>query len=126
MVLGAKDDTLPIAKTEDYFNYPKGAGRGPPIAVSIYPGAYHAWTVSSLGSSPRFYPQYPSTKKCPYILLGSARPTLLMGGQEKPLEPAVMQACLKEAAGYTMAYVESARSKSTHETLDFLSKRLRP
>ena len=70
MLLGDKDDNLPIAKAEDYLTYLKGAGRAPPIDVSIYPGAYHAWTVSSLGG-PRFYPQYPSTRKCPYILLGS-------------------------------------------------------
>ena len=125
MLLGDKDDNLPVAKTEDYLAYLKSAGRAPPIDVSIYPGAYHAWTVSSLGG-PRFYPQYPSTKRCPYILLGSARPTLLIGGQEKPLDPAVMQSCLKDGPGYTMGYDEAARDKSTRETLAFLLGKLRP
>jgi dienelactone hydrolase len=125
MLLGDKDDNLPVAKTEEYLTYLKGAGRTPPIDVSIYPGAYHAWTVSSL-SSPRFYAQYPSTRKCPYILLGSGRPALLIGGQETPMEPVVMQSCLKDGQGYAMAYDEPARAKSTRETLAFLVKQLRP
>lgn len=125
MLLGEKDDNLPIAKAGQYLAYAKGEGLAPPIEVSIYPGAYHAWTVSSLGS-PRFYPQYPSTRKCPYMLLGSARPMLLIDGQEKPLEPAVMQACLKDGRGYTMAYDDSARARSIRETVGFLRRQLRP
>jgi dienelactone hydrolase len=125
MLLGEKDDNLPIAKTGEYLAYAKGAGHAPPIDVSIYPGAYHAWTVPSLGTA-RFYPQYDSTRKCPYILLGSSRPTLLIGGQEKPMELAALQSCLKDGRGYTMAYDESARAKSTRETVAFLLKALRP
>ena len=69
MLLGEKDDNLPVAKAEDYLAYAKAAGHPPPIDVSIYPGAYHAWTVSSLGA-PRFYPQYGSARKCPVPSLG--------------------------------------------------------
>jgi dienelactone hydrolase len=125
MLLGEKDDNLPIAKAKEYLAYAKGDGHARPTDVSIYPGAYHAWTVSGLGG-PRFYPQYPSTRECPYLLLGSARPTLLVGGQERALEPATMQTCLKEGRGYTMAYDEPARAKSTRETIAFLLKRLGP
>ena len=92
--------------------------------VSIYPGVYHAWTVPGLGAA-RFYPQYPSTRKCPYLLLGP-RPALLISGREAPMDPDVMQTCLKSGQGYTMAYDESARARSTRETVDFLVKVLRP
>jgi dienelactone hydrolase len=125
MPLGEKDDNLPVAKAEEYLTYARSAGAAPPIDVSIYPGAYHAWTVPSLGA-PRFYPQYPSTRKCPYLLLGPSRPALLISGQEAPMDPNVMQSCLKDGQGYTMAYDESARAKSTRETVAFLVKALRP
>jgi dienelactone hydrolase len=124
MLLGEKDDNLPVAKAEDYLTYAKSAGSALPIGVSIYPGTYHAWTVPSLGA-PRFYSQYPSTRKCPYVLLGP-RPALLIGGREAPMDPDVMQTCLKGGQGYTMAYDESARTRSTRETVDFLARVLRP
>jgi dienelactone hydrolase len=125
MLLGEKDDNLPVAKAEEYLTYTRSAGVAPPIDVSIYPGAYHAWTVSSLGA-PRFYPQYPSTRKCPYLLLGPSQPALLISGQEAPMDPNAFRTCLKDGQGYTMAYDESARAKSTRETVDFLVKSLRP
>jgi dienelactone hydrolase len=119
MLLGDKDDNLPIAKAQEYLTYAKGGAGAPPIEVSIYPGAYHAWTVSSLGA-PRFYPQYASTRRCPYLLLGPARPTLLVDGQEKPLDPNVMRACLQAGRGYSMAYDASIRAKSTDAAVAFL------
>ena len=125
MLLGEKDDNLPVAKAEQYLTYARSAGSAPPIDVSIYPAAYHAWTVPSLGAA-RFYPQYPSTRKCPYLLLGPSRPALLISGREAPMDPNVMQSCLKDGQGYTMAYDESARAKSTRETVAFLVKALRP
>ena len=125
MLLGEKDDNLPVAKAEAYLAYARSAGSALPIEVSIYPGAYHAWTVPSLGSA-RFYPQYPSTRKCPYLLLGPSPPALLISGREAPIAPDVMQACLKDGQGYTIAYNELARARSTRETMDFLAKVLRP
>jgi dienelactone hydrolase len=125
MLLGEKDDNLPVAKAEEYLTYARSAGSAPPIDVSIYPGASHAWTVSSLGA-PRFYPQYPSTRKCPYLLLAPSRSALLISGREAPMDPNVMQTCLKDGQGYAMAYDEAARAKSTRETVDFLVKNLRP
>ena len=125
MLLGEKDDNLPVAKAEEYLTYARSAGPVSPIDVSIYPAAYHAWTVPSLGAA-RFYPQYPSTRKCPYLLLGPLRPALLISGREAPMDPDVMQTCLKDGQGYTMAYDESARAKSTRETVAFLVKALRP
>jgi dienelactone hydrolase len=124
MLLGEKDDNLPVAKAEEYLTYARRADTALPIEVSIYPGAYHAWTVPSLGAA-RFYPQYPSTRKCPYLLLGP-RPALLISGREAPMDPDVMQTCLKGGQGYTMAYDESARARSIRETVDFLVKVLRP
>ena len=97
----------------------------PPIEVSIYPGAYHAWTVPSLGA-PDFYPQYRSTRKCPYLLLGPSPPSLLVEGHERPMDPNVMQTCLKEGWGYSMAYDAAVRAESLRDTLAFLSKALRP
>jgi dienelactone hydrolase len=123
MLLGEKDDNLPVAKAEAYLAYARAAGHAPPIDVSIYPGAYHAWTVPSLGA-PRFYGQYNSTRKCPYLLLGSARPTLLVGGQERPMDVDALRTCLKEGRGYSMAYDESVRARSTSDVVAFLLKSL--
>ena len=103
----------------------RSAGPAPPIDVSIYPAADHAWTIPSLGAA-RFYPQYPSTRKCPYLLLGPSRSALLISGREAPMDPNVMQTCLKDGQGYTMAYGEVARARSIRETMDFLVKVLRP
>jgi dienelactone hydrolase len=125
ILLGEKDDNLPVAKAAGYFAYAASAFPGLPVDVSIYPGAYHAWTVPSLGA-PRFYPEYASTRKCPYLLMGPPRPTLLIDGQEKSLDPNIMQSCLKDGRGYTMGYDQSSRAKSTGETLAFLLKNLRP
>jgi dienelactone hydrolase len=124
MLLGGKDDNLPVAKAEDYLAYTRQAGLSPPLEVSIYPGAYHAWTVTTLGA-PTFYPQYRSTRKCPYLLLGASLPTLLVEGHERPIEAAIMQTCLKEGQGYTMAYDEAVRTESTRDALAFLERALR-
>ena len=104
---------------------PRRAGSRCRSRSSIYPGAYHAWTVPSLGA-PRFYPQYPSTRKCPYLLLGPSRPRLLV---ERPgsADGSQRHADLSEGRqGYAMAYDEAARAKSTRETVAFLEKALRP
>ena len=63
MLLGENDDNLPVSKVQDYLAYARKAGMPQPFDVEIYPGAWHAWTVPSLGA-PRFYPQYASTRKC--------------------------------------------------------------
>jgi len=125
MLLGEKDENLPVAKAEEYLTYARSAGPAPPIDVSIYPGADHAWTIPSLGAA-RFYPQYPSTRKCPYLLLGPSRLALLISGREAPMDPSAFQTCLKNGQGYTMGYDETARARSTRETVAFLVKALRP
>jgi dienelactone hydrolase len=125
MLLGEKDDNLPIDKAQEYFSYARGAGSALPIDVSTYPGAHHAWTVPGLGA-PRFYPQYASARKCPYLLIGSLRPTLLVNGRETLLDPNIMQTCLKEGRGYSMGYDAAARARSTDETKAFLRKSLAP
>jgi hypothetical protein len=91
----------------------------------IYPDAYHAWTVPSL-TTLRFYPEYPSTKKCPLILLGSNRPMVLIGGQAKPFDPGSFGACMGEAPGYSMAFDAAVRAQSTADALRFLLRNLQP
>lgn len=124
MLLGGKDDNLPVAKAQDYLDYANGAEIGLPVEVSIYPDACHAWTVPKLGA-PTFYPHYRSTRKCPYLLLGSSAPTLLVEGREKPIEPTIMQACLKDGWGYIMAYDAAMHRDSTRDALAFLERVLR-
>jgi hypothetical protein len=63
--------------------------------------------------------------QCPYLLLGPSQPALLIDGRGRPIEATVMQACLKEGWGYTMAYDAAVRSESTRDTLAFLEKTLR-
>ena len=53
MLLGGKDDNLPVAKIESYLDYARAAGYPAPIETVIYPGAYHAWTVPG-STTPRF------------------------------------------------------------------------
>jgi len=73
MLLGDKDDNLPVAKVEGYLAYASGAGNPAPITTVVYPGAFHAWTVPTLGA-PRFYPQFGSARKCPSSCSGTGRP----------------------------------------------------
>jgi dienelactone hydrolase len=123
MLLGESDDNLPVGKVEAYLNFAKAAGNPAPIQTVIYPGAYHAWTVPSL-TTLRFYADYPSTKQCPFILLGSERPKALVDAQLAPFEPAVFAACMGKAPGYSMVYDAAARAKSVAESIGFLKRHL--
>jgi dienelactone hydrolase len=124
MLLGEKDDNLPVAKVESYLAYAKAAGFPAPIESVTYPGAYHAWSVPSL-TTLHFYPEYPSSKRCPLILLGSGMPTLLTGGQPAPFDPAGFGTCMAEAPGYSMVFDEAVRAKSSAESIGFLRRHLR-
>jgi dienelactone hydrolase len=124
-LLGEKDDNLPVSKVQDYLAYARKGGMPQPFDVEIYPGAWHAWTVPSLGA-PRFYSQYASTRKCPNFVMGPSTVTLLVGGELTPIDPAIMQSCLREGRGYTMAYDEAIRSLSLRDALAFLRRSLRP
>jgi dienelactone hydrolase len=123
MLLGEKDDNLPVAKIESYLTYAKAAGFSTPIEIVTYPGAYHAWTVPDL-TTLRFYPEYPSTKQCPLILLGSGRPSLLIEGGLTPFDPSGFGACMGKAPGYSMVYDEAVRAKSAAESIGFLQRQL--
>jgi dienelactone hydrolase len=123
MLLGEKDDNLPVAKIESYLAYAKAAGSAAPIETVTYPDAYHAWTVPSL-TSLRFYPEYGSTKKCPLILLGPGRPNLLVDGQPAPFDPNSFGACMAQAPGYSMVYDAAVRAKSGAESIGFLKRHL--
>jgi dienelactone hydrolase len=125
MLLGEKDDNLPVAKVESYLAYAIAAGSPTPIEAVTYLGAYHAWTVPSL-TTLRFYPEYGSTKKCPLILIGPSRPALLVDGQMKPFDPNTFGACMGEAPGYSMVYDAAVRTKSVAEAMGFLQRHLRP
>jgi dienelactone hydrolase len=125
LLLGEKDDNLPVAKATEYLAYARAAGYPAPIEVLIYPGAYHAWTVSTLGRA-RFYPQYPSARKCPLILFGAGPPTFLVGGKEAPLDLDAFERCRQESWGYTMAFDALIRTRSTADAVAFLRQHLSP
>ena len=125
MLLGEKDDNLPVAKFEGYLAYARAAGNPAPIETVIYPGAYHAWTVPNLVSL-RFYSEYVSTKKCPLMLLGPGRPMFLVDGQTKPFEPGAIAACLGEAPGYSMVFDAAVRARSIADAERFLQRNLQP
>jgi dienelactone hydrolase len=124
MLLGDKDDNLPVTKIESYLAYARAAGAPAPIQTVIYPGACHAWKVPDLTTA-RFYPQNVSTKKCPLILLGPKRPALLIDGEAKPFDPAAFAACVAAAPGYSMGFDAAVRAQSIADTVSFLQRRLR-
>jgi len=125
MLLGDKDDNLPVTKVEGYLAYASGAGHPAPITTVVYPGAFHAWTVPTLGA-PRFYAQYVSTRKCPVVLLGRGAPTVLVDGRAQSFDPDALAACVAAGPGYSMAFDATTRTKSTADTVAFLQRHLRP
>jgi len=125
MLLGEKDDNLPVTKIEDYLAYARAAGAPAPIETVIYPNAYHAWTVGDLGA-PRFYPNFVSTKTCPLILLGSKQPNLLIGGEAKRFDASIFGSCLAASPGYSMGFNAAVRAQSIADTILFLRHNLGP
>jgi dienelactone hydrolase len=126
MLLGEKDDNLPVAKAEGYLAYASAAGHPAPIATVVYPGAFHAWTAPTLGA-PRFYPQYvASSRKCPVILFGRGAPTMLVDGRERPFDPDALAACQAAGSGYSMGFDAATRTKSTADTVAFFQRHLGP
>jgi dienelactone hydrolase len=125
MLLGGKDENLPVTKIESYLAYARAAGAPAPIETVIYPGAYHAWTVPDAGAA-RFYPDLVSTKKCPLILLGPKQPALLIDGEAKPFDPPAFAACVAASPGYSMGFDAAVRSQSITDAIRFLQQRLRP
>jgi dienelactone hydrolase len=125
MLLGEKDDNLPVAKFENYLAYARAAGNPAPIETVIYPGAYHAWTVPDQPTA-RFYPEFVSTKKCPLILLGPKQPALLIDGEAKPFDPAAFGACVAAAPGYWMGFDAAVRAQSITDAVRFLQRNLQP
>ena len=125
MLLGGKDDNLPVTKVESYLAYLRAAGNPVPIETVTYPGAYHAWTVPDLATT-RFYPELVSAKKCPLILLGPNRLMLLIDEQAKPFDPDFFGACMKEAPGYSMGFDAAVRAQSIADTVQFLQRNLQP
>jgi dienelactone hydrolase len=125
MMLGGKDDNLPVAKIENYLAYAKAAGHPAPIELVVYPGAYHAWTVSDAPPL-RFYPELVSTKKCPIILMGSGPPKILVGAETRPFDPDTYGACMREAPGYSLAYDAAVRAQSLADAERFLRQHLQP
>ena len=125
MLLGEKDDNLPVAKIESYLAYARAAGNPAPIETVIYPGAYHAWTIPGLVPS-RFYREYVSTKNCPLVLLGARQPAFLIEGQAKPFDLGSFAACITEAPGYSMGFDASVRTQSITDAVRFLQRNLQP
>ena len=125
MLLGDKDDNLPVTKIESYLAYARAAGAPAPIQTVIYPGAYHAWTVPDLTTA-RFYPDLVSLKKCPLFLLGPKQPALLIDGEAKPFDPAAFGACMAAAPGYSMGFDAGVRAESISDAVRFLRRNLQP
>ena len=125
MLLGDKDDNLPVTKIDGYLAYARAAGAPAPIQTVIYPGAYHGWTVPDLTTA-RFYPDLISLKKCPLFLLSPKRPALLIDGEAKPFDPSAFGACLAAAPGYSMGFDVAIRAQSIADTVSFLQRSLRP
>jgi dienelactone hydrolase len=125
MLLGGKDDNLPVTKVESYLAYARAAGNPAPIETVTYPGAYHAWTVPDLVTA-RFYPELVSAKKCPLILLGPNQPMFLTDEQTKPFDPDFFGACMKEAPGYSMGFDAAVRAQSITDAVQFLRRNLQP
>jgi dienelactone hydrolase len=123
MLLGDKDDNLPVAKIASYLAYAKAAGSPTPIEIVTYPGAYHGWTVPGL-TTLRFYPEYPSTRQCPLILLGAGRPALLIDGGLTPFDLNGFGACMAKAPGYSMVYDAPVSVRSVAESIGFLKWQL--
>lgn len=124
MLLGGKDDNLPLAKIESYLGYARAAGAPAPIDTVIYPGAYHGWTFPDLPGA-RSYPDLVSTKKCPLLLLGPKRPALLIDNEAKPFDPVAFGACIAAAPGYWMGFDAAVRTQSITDAVSFLKRRLR-
>jgi dienelactone hydrolase len=125
MLLGEKDDNLPVTKFESYLAYARAAGFPAPIETVVYPGAYHAWTVPDLATA-RFYPDFVSTKKCPVFLLGPKQPALLIDGEAEPFDPVAFGACVAAAPGYSMGFDAAVRAQSITDAMRFLQRSLRP
>jgi dienelactone hydrolase len=125
MLLGGKDDNLPVAKIESYLSYARAAGAPAPIETVIYSNAYHGWTSSALPTA-RFYPDFVSTKKCPLILLGPKAPALLIDGEAKAFDPAAFGTCIAAAPGYSMGFDAAVRAQSINDAARFLQRTLAP
>ena len=121
MLLGGKDENLPVTKIESYLAYTRAAAAPAPIETMTYPGAYHAWTAPDLPSA-RFYPNLVSAKKCPLILLGPKRPASLVDGEAKPFDPAAFGACVAAAPGYSMGFDAAVRAQSITDAVRFLQR----
>lgn len=125
MLLGGKDENLPVTKIEAYLAYARSAAAPAPIETVIYPGAYHAWTVPDVTRA-QFFPELVSTKECPLILLGPKTPAFLIDGAAKPFDPAAFAACVAAAPGYSVGFNATVRAQSVADTLRFLQQSLRP
>ena len=125
MLLGGKDDNLPVTKLESYLAYVRAAGNPVPIETVTYPGAYHAWTVPDQATA-RFYPELVSAKKCPLILLGPNRLMFLIDAKVRPFDPDFFGACMKAAPGYSMGFDAAVRAQSIADAVQFLQRNLQP
>lgn len=125
MLLGGKDENLPVTKIETYLAYARSKTAPAPIETIVYPGAYHAWTVPDVTSA-RFFSDLVSTKKCPLILLGPQGPAFLIDGGTKPFDPATFAACVAAAPGYSVGFDAAVRAQSVADTVRFLQQSLRP
>ena len=77
MLLGEKDDNLPVAKTEDYLAYASAAGHPGPISMVVYPGAFHGGPYPAWAPRASTPSTSPARGSAPSSCWGAERPPCL-------------------------------------------------
>jgi dienelactone hydrolase len=114
---------MPLAKWHAYRDYAASAGFPVPATEIVYPNASHGWTNPDF-SAPRYNPQARSARACPTLMIMPGARGFLIDGKLQADDPALLQSCRESSRGYTMAYDESIRARSTSDALAFLGRAL--
>jgi len=123
MLLAGRDEAMPLAKWHAYRDYAASAGFPVPATEIVYPNASHGWTNPDF-SAPRYNPQARSARACPTLMIMPGARGFLIDGKLQADDPALLQSCRESSRGYTMAYDESIRARSTSDALAFLGRAL--
>jgi len=124
MLLGGRDEVLPLAKWHAYKDYAAKAGFPLPATEIVYPEGRHAWTIPAF-YFPRYNPQLRSARACPTLMIMPGARGFLIDGQLAADDPALLKNCLAQGRGYALAFDESLRARSTADTVAFLKRSLR-
>ena len=125
MLLGEKDDNLPVAKAEGYLAYAIAAGHPAPIATVVYPGAFHAWTVPTLGTRA----STPSTSQLAEVPLHPVRARGAHRARGRA-RAAVRPGCARRVPSRGVGLLDGVRRGHPHQiradTTAFLQRHLHP